>query len=288
MSKASAVSFAVVLALVTTAASAAAQDWRSITSLRQYKGEETLNVDVEYGAGRLSITPGEANALYKAMLRYDANAFRPVTQYQDGRLRVGIEGGSVKGRHMKAGRLDLALGTRMPIELNLKFGAGKADVELGGLKIRSAHIQTGASETALNVSSANAESCSRLELQVGAAEFRATGLGNLNCETISVDGGVGDVTLDFNGAWRVNADVDIDMGLGSLTLRLPRGLGVQVQKTGFLASFDSQGLVKRGNVYYSENWDQAGNRASIKVDAAFGSVKVVWVEPEARFTKAQR
>ena len=288
MSKASATSVAVLLALVTTAAGATAQDWRSITSLRQYKGEEALNVDVEYGAGRLFITPGETNALYKATLRYDANAFRPLAQYQDGRLRVGIEGGSVKGRHMKAGRLDLALGPRVPIDLSLKFGAGRAEVELGGLKIRSAQIQTGASETSINVSSANAESCSKFDLQVGAAELRAEGLGNLNCESVNVDGGVGDVTLDFNGAWRVDADVDIDMGLGALTLRLPRGLGVQVHKTGFLASFDSQGLVKRGNVYYSENWEQASNRASIRIDAAFGSVKVVWVEPEARFTRAQR
>jgi hypothetical protein len=288
MSKASATSFAVGLAIVATVSSASAQDWRTITSLRQYKGENALSVDVEYGAGRLSIAPGETNALYKATLRYDAHAFRPVTQYQDGRLRVGIEGGSLKGRNMKSGRLDLALGTRMPIDLNLKFGAVRADVELGGLKIRSADIQTGASETDLTVSSANSESCSKLELQVGAAEFRASGLGNLNCERVQVAGGVGDVTLDFNGAWRVDADVDIDMGLGSLTLRLPRGLGVQVQKSGFLASFDSQGLVKRGNVYYSENWEKASNRASFKIDAAFGSVKVVWVEPEAHFTKAQR
>jgi hypothetical protein len=288
MYNATATAAAIALAIIATASSVHAQDWRTITSLRQYKGEDALTVDVEYGAGRLSIAPGDVNALYKATLRYDARAFRPLTQYQNGRLRVGIEGGSVKGRNMKSGRLDLTLGTKVPIDLNLKFGAVRADVELGGLKIRSAQIQTGASETDLTVASANTEPCSRLDFQVGAAEFRATNLGNLNCEDVHVAGGVGDVTLDFNGAWRVDADVDIDMGLGSLTLKLPRGLGVQVQKTGFLASFDSQGLTKRGNVYYSENWEKASNRVSFKIDAAFGSIKVIWVEPEAQFTKAQR
>ena len=113
-------------------------------------------------------------------------------------------------------------------------------------------------------------------------------LGNLNCRNVKLAGGVGDVTLDFNGAWNVDANVDIDMGLGALRLKLPRGLGVQIRKSGFLASFDSQGLVKRGNSYYSENWDKATNRATITIDAAFGSIDVEWVEPEAAFRRAQR
>jgi len=267
---------------------AEAQDWRTITSLRQYKGESELRVHLQYGAGRLYIAPGEATSLYKSTLRYDASHFKPFTQYADGRLWVGVEGRSIKGHNMKASRLDLALGTRVPLDLDLQFGAAQAEVELGGLHIRDAHIATGASETMLNVASLNPEKCGRLKLEVGAASFRASGLGNLNCETVDVDGGVGDVTLDFNGAWRGNSDVTIDMGLGSLTLRVPRGLGVQVHKSGFLASFDSQGLVKRGDAYFSENWDSASNRVTFNIDAAFGSINVEWVEPTAEFRRAGR
>jgi hypothetical protein len=274
-----------VLAAVTPAL---AQDWRTVTSLRQFQGEQLLEVNVEYGAGNLSISPASGNALYKATLRYDARSFKPVTQYANGRLRVGVEGGSLKGRHVKSGRLDLTLGNQVPLDLDLKFGAVQANVELGGLRIRQLHVATGASETHLNVGARNPVRCTSIELEVGAAEFTATGLGNLNCENVKMAGGVGDVTLDFNGAWRVDAAVDIDMGLGSLTLRVPRGLGVSVQKTGVLASFDSQELVKRGNTYYSENWDNAGNRVTFNIDAALGSIRMVWVEPESDFRKAQR
>jgi len=277
-----------ILSLLAAASAASAQDWRTITSLRQFKNEELLNVELEYGAGRLFIMPADPSALYKATLRYDAHAFRPLTQYQDGRLKVGVEGGSIRGHNVKSGRLDLALTTRAPLELDLKFGAVQANLELGGLKIREARIQTGASETDLYVRSPNSEKCSLLKFEVGAADFSAGGLGNLNCERVEVSGGVGDVTLDFNGAWRVDANVDIDMGLGSLTVRVPRGLGVSVEKNGFLASFDSEGLIKRGKVYYSEGWDNASNRVSFKIDAAFGSIRIVWVEPEAEFRRAQR
>jgi hypothetical protein len=265
-----------------------AQDWRTITSLRQFKGEEALDVKVEYGAGNLSIAPATGNALYKATLRYDAKSFKPITQYSDGELRVGVEGGSIKGRNMKSGRLDLVLGTQVPLNLDLKFGAVQAIVELGGLRVRQLHVATGASETNLTVSALNSDRCAFADFEVGAAEFTATGLGNLNCERFKMAGGVGDVTLDFNGAWRINSEVEIDMGLGSLTLRVPRGLGVSVRKSGVLSSFDSQELVKRGNTYYSENWDKASNRVSFNIDAALGSIRMVWVEPEAEMRKAQR
>ena len=265
-----------------------AQDWRTITSLRQFRGEQLLEVNVEYGAGNLSIAPAPGNSLYKATLRYDADSFKPLTQYNSGRLRLGVEGGSIKGRNMKSGRLDLTLGNRVPLDMDLKFGAVRANVELGGLRIRQLHVATGASQTDLNVSSLNPEACSAVDLEVGAAEFKATGLGNLNCEHIKMAGGVGDVMLDFNGAWRVDSSVDIDMGLGSLTLRVPRGLGVAVTKKGVLASFDSQELTKRGNTFYSDNWDKATNRVTFTIDAALGSIRMVWVEPEAEFRKAQR
>jgi hypothetical protein len=276
------------LVLVGAASPARAQDWRTITSLRQYRGEALLQVNVEYGAGNLTIGPAAGNSLYKATLRYDANAFKPVAQYNDGHLRVGVEGGSIKGRNLKSGRLDLTLGNRVPLDMDLKFGAVHANVELGGLRIRRLHVATGASETELVVSQANPERCSDVDLEVGAAEFRASGLGNLNCEHFRMAGGVGDVTLDFNGAWRGNASVDIDMGLGSLTLRVPRGLGVAVTKKGVLASFDSQELVKRGGTFYSENWDNSSRRVTFNIDAALGSIRMVWVEPETDLRKAQR
>lgn len=276
------------LLLLGAATPAFAQDWHTVTSLRQFRNESELRVDVEYGAGNLTITPASGNALYKATLRYDASTFKPVTQYRDGHLRVGIEGGSIKGRNLKSGRLDLTLGTRVPLDMDLKFGAVHADVELGGLRIRELHVATGASETGLTVSRANPERCSEANLEVGAAEFRAVGLGNLNCEHFRMAGGVGDVLLDFNGTWRSDASVDIDMGLGSVTIRVPRGLGVSVRKKGVLASFDSQELIKRGDTYYSENWQDAETKVTFNIDAALGSIRMVWVEPETVLRNAQR
>jgi hypothetical protein len=274
---------AVPLALLLTLAAvpAHAQDWRTITSMRQVAGEDMLHVDLEYGAGRLAIRPGASNLLYRANLRYDGDVFRPVTSYKNGRLKLGFEGGNIKGRNLKSGHLELLLGPTVPIGLELKFGAAEADLEFGGLRIREAKISTGASDTRLRFSQPNPEVCRSLRLEVGAAQFHAAGIGNLNAERLSLSGGVGEVTLDFTGRWRTNLTANIQMGLGTLTLRVPEGLGVRVRKSGILTGFDSQGLVKRGDVYFSENWENAEHRLTVNIDAALGSIRLAWVGGDA-------
>src|SRR5688500_4386473 len=137
--------------VVSATAPVAAQDWKTIHVSRQFAGQDLLRVSVEYGAGELNISPGPEGLLFRGMLRYDGSVFQPLNEYDDGRLRIGIQGGSIKGRNMKAGKLDLALSPRVPIDLHLKFGAAQADLELGGLRIKSASIQTGASETNIRV-----------------------------------------------------------------------------------------------------------------------------------------
>jgi cell wall-active antibiotic response 4TMS protein YvqF/uncharacterized protein DUF2154 len=268
------------LALLGSSGVAHAQEWRTIHTQRSFLGEELLRVTVEYGAGRLVISPDAASSLFRAKLRYDGNVFRPVNRYDESErsLRIGVEGGSVKGANLKAGQLDLALSTRVPLELALRFGATEASLELGGLRVREASIETGASETRVSVSRPNPVECGDVRFQIGAARFEATGLANLNCENISLAGGVGEVILDFSGEWRTNTNVDVDMGLGSLTLRVPKGLGVSIRKTGVLAAFDSEGLIKRGNVYYSENFQHAEHKLNLTIDAALGAIKVQWVD----------
>ncbi|MCI0432619.1 MAG: toast rack family protein [Gemmatimonadetes bacterium] len=272
------VTVATIAAATLLASAAAAQDWRTITSMRQHADEEVLRVEIQYGAGRLVLAPGSESALYKANLRYDAESVQPVVSYRGGLLRVGLDDLRVRGRNLRSGHLRLDLGTGVPIELKLEFGAARADLDLGQLRLRQVRIATGASETMLRVSEPNPEVCRLFELEVGAARFEATMLANLNAERMTVRGGVGEVVLDFTGEWRTDLVADVQMGLGSLTVRVPRGLGLRVRKGGILVGFDSQGLVKRGDVWYSEDWENAPRKLTLNIDAAFGTVNVAWVD----------
>ena len=95
---------------------------------------------------------------------------------------------------------------------------------------------------------------------------------------IEIDAGVGSIELGFSGDWQQNSRVSVDMGLGSLVLRFPRGLGVRlVMEDTFFTSLDSEGLVKRGDTYQSLDYDDVEYQITVDVDAAFGGVRVAWI-----------
>lgn len=259
---------------------AEAQSWRTVTMSRQTDDEQVMDVRVRYGAGRFSVGPADAGILYRMQLRYDEDSFEPVAEFHGRRLELGTE--SV-GRHIRlggdknGGEMELMLSRDVAMDLEMDFGAVKADIDLGGLRLTRLEIATGASQTRLDISEPNTEEMSRASLDVGVAEFTVLHLGNLNARVIEVDAGIGDITLDFTGEWQRDARVSVDMGLGSLELRFPRGLGVRLEKDTFLTSFDSEGLVKRGDVYYSLDYEEAEHKITVDVDAAFGSIRIVWV-----------
>jgi hypothetical protein len=212
-------------------------------------------------------------------LRYDEEVFDPVAEFQGEHLRLGVESigrGIRLGKGRSSGEMDLELARGVPMDLDLEFGAVRADVDLGGLSLTDLELTTGASESRVDISEPNPISMGRATFEVGAADFAARHLGNLNAERIEVDAGVGNIVLDFTGQWQQNANVNVDMGLGALELRFPRGLGVRLIKDTFLTSLDSEGLVKRGDSYYSLDWEDAEYRVTVNVDAAFGSIEVSW------------
>ncbi|MBW3534057.1 MAG: hypothetical protein KY453_02385 [Gemmatimonadetes bacterium] len=262
-----------------TAAEAAAQSWRTVSTSRQKGREESLDVRVTYGAGRFNVRSLDDDLLYRMQLRYDEDRFQPVSELDGGRLRLGIEGtgGEMNLGTRRGGEMELELARGVSMELELAFGAVEADVDLGGLSLTRLQVETGASESRVDVSSPNPLEMRHASFQVGAAEFTARRLGNLNARTIEVNAGVGDVTLDLTGAWARPADVRVKMGLGSLRLRFPEGLGVRLRKKTFLTALDAQGLVKRGDDYYSPDWETAERRITVEVEAAFGSIDVGWV-----------
>ena len=254
-----------------------AQSWRTVTTSRRLDGEDALDVSVRYGAGRFTVHPARTGILYRSQLRYDEDVFAFHSEFSGRSLQLGLEGiRRARIAKQSGGELDLELTGAVPIDLDLEFGAVRADIDLGGLSLTRLSVRTGASETLLDVSLPNPSAMDRAEFKVGAADFTARHLGNLNARHIDVSAGVGDLTIDLSGDWRQDADVDVKVGLGSLELRLPQGVGVKLQRKTMLTSVDTDGLVERGDAFYSTDWDRAERRLTVRIEAAFGKVAIVW------------
>lgn len=268
------------------AARADAQDMRQTSASRQRGNEADLSVHVGFGVGRFFLKPGPEEVLYRARLRYDAEAFEPVMRYDAAgrRVRLGIEGLNGRGRgwdrdNLPEQRLEVELSPAVPTDVDLEFGAGTADVDLGGLSIRRAHFKAGAAETTVRFNEPNRMRCEELSFEVGAIALSTERLGNARCQRITLKGGAADITFDLTGAWpeSFEAHAEIAVGLGSVTLVLPEGLGVAVEMDRFLASFDRAGLRRRGDRYYSATYEAASTKLHINAKAVMGSVEVRWV-----------
>ena len=262
--------------------SVTAQTVSTLAASRQVADEHEMSVNVKFGIGDVRITRDHGSALYRLDLQFDETNFVPVHRYDvsSRTLDVGLEGrAKLKDLDDLDQQLTLSLSPSVPTSFALEFGAGNANVDLGGMTIRSAKIRTGASETEIEFSRPTLAPCEVFDVDVGAAQFRAVGLGNSNCEQISVSGGAGSITLDFSGEWqqRGETNANVTLGLGSLGLRFPSHLGVTIRASRFLASLDLPGFERRGDQYISENYEQAGASLNLELKAIVADVNVVWI-----------
>ncbi len=274
-----------ILAVAAWAGAAQAQTMRPFATFRQMHGETRLGVKLDYAAGSLRIAPGRASELYRMDLSYDEDRFVPLSDYDaaSGWVALGLRaagdaGVRVVSRNQLRQVAAVAFSPRPDLALDLNFGAVDAEVELGGLKITSLALTTGASRTVVRFSQPNLSRCRRADFSAGAAEFSVLGLGNSRCDEIGFEGGIGRVTLDFSGAWTSSARAQVKMAVGALTLRLPRKAGVRIAMDKFLSSFEPVGLVRRGNQFVSENYDRSQRHLDIDLTTAMGGVNVEWVD----------
>jgi hypothetical protein len=258
------------------------QSWKTVTMSRQLQDNDEVRVSVDYGSGDFSVRSVDEGVLYRMNLRYDEDRFEPVADYSGRRLRLGVDaiGRNITVGRSRSGAMELELARGVPLDLDLNFGAVRADIDLGGLSLTGLSLSTGASESTIDVSEPNPLEMETAHVEAGATQFSMMGLGNLNADRIEIDAGVGEITLGLDGRWRRDSRLVIDVGVGSLELRVPEGLGIQLRKNSFLTALDSEGLVKRGDVYESPDFQDADRRVIIDLDAAFGRVSVVWTRAE--------
>jgi predicted membrane protein len=139
-------------------------------------------------------------------------------------------------------------------------------------------VKAGASDATIRVSQPNKGTCRSFTLEVGAIDLKTEKLGNARCEHLELKGGAADLTVDLTGDWPEGSNqVDVSVGFGSVTLRLPEGVGVEADVERFLVNFDRSGLLRRGSNYYSANWDAAKTKIQLNLRAAMGDIQVEWV-----------
>lgn len=243
--------------------------------------ERELETDLQLGDGRLEISADSAN-LYSIDLEYDRAYYTPEVDYSagaEGRLAVKLEGSRV-GIHKRGdiNRLRVGLSDSVPLRLKVRNGVGEARLSLSRLKVARLDFESGVGGAKITTYEPNAVECDTVRIRSGVGGMEATGLGNLNFRELEFEGGVGGADLDFTGQWRRDAEIRIQIGVGGVSVRMPRGVGVAVDaEKHFLSGIHLDRFVKRDGRYYSEKYDESKIRISLKVETGIGGFRISWV-----------
>ena len=165
----------------------------------------------------------------------------------------------------------------VPLSIDAELGAGRGDFDMTGLDIKDFTMSAGASSTTLLFGEPNKSEIEDLEIKSGVSKFVGEKLCNANFQRMVFEGGVGSYYLNFDGELHREVDVRIKIGLGVVTIVIPRETGAKVhyQENWFSNfSIDKDFDEERKGVYTTENYSSAEGKMNIYIESGLGSVKV--------------
>jgi hypothetical protein len=258
---------------------------RTFTVTRPVAAERFLHVTLDFGGGTVVLVPAPTGELYGTKLRYDADRSAPVNEYdaRTGILHLGVVSvGSIGVRVTSRAQLEQAarfeFSPDVPLALYATLGASDATIDLGGMMLTDLEVRSTATHATVDFSRPTRGSCKSATFTVGAAEVDVRHLAQAGCESLRVDGGVGGVTLRFDGDWRRDLSLVVDLALGELTLQLPQGTGVRLTGQRFLAPFDANGFVRTGDTWTTPGFDRALHKLTVELKASMVGIDVEWIE----------
>jgi hypothetical protein len=183
-------------------------------------------------AGELSVASG-AKELLEADFSYRSSWSRPQVEYNvsagQGRLTIR-QPGLVHGPGGGHNTWDLRLSNKVPLELKVDQGAGRARLTLGGLSLSRLDVEIGAGETIVdltgdwkndltaNIQGGVGRATVRLPSDVGVRARAEGGIGAIHVHGLKKDGDA--YVNEAYGKSPITVKVQVEGGVGEINLEL--------------------------------------------------------------------
>ena len=236
-------------------------------------------------AGEVLVHRAEPGVLYDLDIRYCRTHFAP-------KIAQEIAG---EGAHLKAGlkrrqrpgdtspardehnKVTLALSAETPTDLALDLGVGRHLADLGGLRLRKLRITSGKGSMTVSFDRPLLTELEELRITGGPGRLILRRLGNASPQAMTLSVASGVFEIDLGGEWRRDADIDLQVALGDVSLRLPRALNVELH-----APERDEGdlrlpefLRDDAGVYRGPGYRRAGPRIAVHIADGLGFVEAV-------------
>lgn len=246
-------------------------------------GADKIILKGELGAGGFKILPKNQDEAFIANISYYP---KNVEYWVDSKIRsnkcfidIGSERTNKHSMDSEENKWEIMLSKKHPIEIDLEIGACKSDFELGGIPIKELSLDVGAADASISFSERNPTRLKSIDIDAGACSLEMQDIGNANFESFKIESGAGSFDLDFLGDYEGVSYIDIEIGLGSADIVLPKNIPVQIHTDGsnWLSSIDIHNNrldEVEDDLYESDDFEDADNKIILTVSVGLGSVDI--------------
>lgn len=230
------------------------------------------SVSLVMTAGRLNLAGG-ADGLIDGTVQYNVPDWEPTVTTDAGSFTLQ------QGPNRQDGFPDdnvindwkLKLGNT-PLNLDLRVGAYKGNLDLSGVPLTNLEINEGVSDSQVTFDTLNPAQMDHFSYHSGAAQTSLSGLANANFKSMDFNGGAGSYTLDFSGTLQQDATVTVDAGVGNIRLIVPNGTAATVFVNHGIGSVESMGnWTASGDTYTTPG---TGHTLTITIKMGVGSLEL--------------
>jgi hypothetical protein len=251
---------------------------------------DLTHVEISLGAVDLEFSSHSGSPFVRIEVDYEEDDFNPPNVehgFRDGHpfLRLSNEKGDkdhdiFSKRDLITETWKLSFSRDALLQLNLEFGLGSANLDLGGMWIESFVFASGLSDVELDFSTPVRAEVKYIELATGLGSMHVDHLLNAKPMQLGFAGGMGSTTLSLTGEKFRDCDLTLAIGMGSLQLQLLKGYGVKVKHNdSFLATHNFPGLLKIDeDLWSTPDWDEDAGNLVVDLSVGMGSVSIDWVE----------
>lgn len=112
-----------------------------------------------------------------------------------------------------------------------------------------------------------------LKVQLGAGKSTLS-LSSLVLSALDVECGAGETAIDLSGTWAKTTSIKISGGVGQLSVRLPKDVGVRIKADTGIGNTNANGLSKNGNVYTNAAYGTSPITLILDIEAGVGEIRL--------------
>ncbi len=240
-----------------------------------------LNIDI----GELDIQPAEDSQVGIINILHEKEAFLTDIDFDKRKNQLKIKVDNDNWFHFNTNEhhdnnvpeITLTLPVDVEMNLDVRIKAGEVNMQLGGLSIKNLNVSSWAGETLIDFDTLNAIEMEMMRISPRIGECRLQHLGNSKFYRAKIDGGIGELSVDFSGGLLPESRAKVDLDIGEANIDLSEKVGVQIYIGGmsFLSSKNVDRAFKRqGRIYTTENFDNAAQKFYLKISPGLGELNV--------------